>query len=160
MSGLQAVSSGALTRASPRWVRAGLDVVSDADLRQNAHVLNRLLDWNGPVSLDGVGSGVVFDAVRPGRSVSGGRWMVLHYNPGNRVVMSMRMREYTRTDFVAAVPIVSAPGLVGWRLPSWEVRELSLAHRLGEIVGRVADHEYRRAVSFLRDMVAGSTAVE
>ena len=107
------------------------------------------------MSRDGMGPGVVFDAIRPGSMVSGGRWMVLRYNPGNRVVMAMRMREYTQSDVVGAVPILSAPGLVGWWLMSWEVRELSLGHRLGAVVGCVAAREYLRAVSFLRDMVTG-----
>ena len=160
VSGLRAVSVDSLSRARGRLARAGQDAVSDADLRQIAYVLERLLDWNGPASVDGMGPGVVFDAVRPGLPVSGGRWMALRYNPGNRVVMAMRMRAYTHTDVVAAVPVMSVPGLVGWRLVSWEVRELSLAHRLGGIVGRVAGREYRRAASFLHDMVTGSTTVE
>lgn len=159
VSGLRAVPIDALARARGRLVRAGLDAVSCADLRQIAYVLRGLLDWSGRVSLDGIGPGVVFDAVRPGSSVGSGRWMVSHYNRGNRVVMAMRMREYTDTDGVAGVPILSVPGLWGWQLVSWDVRELSLEHRLGEVVGRVADREYRRAVSLLRDMVAGSTDV-
>lgn len=155
VSGLRAVSVGALTRARGRLVRAGTDSVSDADLRQIAYVLELLLDWDGPVSPGGMEPGLVFDALSPGSGGDGSRWMVLRYNPGNGVVMAMRMRLYADTDVVAGVPILSVPGLVGWRLVAWEVRELSLEHRLDQVVGCVAFSEYGQAVSLLQDMVAG-----
>ena len=79
-----------------------------------------------------------------------GRWMVLRYNAGNGVAMVMRVGGLGSSVAGRLERLIlSDPVLIGHRFFVWDAREMSLCHRLDDMVGHVDSNDRAAAVESL-----------
>ena len=112
------------------------------DLHAVRDVLRRLLGGNEPTLASDVIRGDVWRVAYPGTE-QGSRMdvLVLRYNEGNDIAMTMVVTDKPRNPSDIVLPVVSCPALSGRSVLASQVISLSVGHRFKKRFGRLSATE-------------------